>query len=300
MNNISELFESLNEPETEVTSTAIEETSVNESESEIAESDSQEETSESSEESNQEEQKLEQKESRANRRIRELNDAKKVAESKAKELEDRLAEIVRRQEEISKLPDGEMPDPSKFETMQDYINAITEAKVIHALKEQEIKRVEQEKQIAQEKYVTEVVSNYESKITEAAKSNPDIVKAYEHLNKISNHIPVEVREALLTDENAAQLTWEIATNQEILDYVVKQRPTNSIKLLAKLSSQFDIDVPDTVTPMSPTKPTAFQPNPKVPQVPKSKPATKSYEELSPSEYFRKYRSGKIDKKPWEL
>jgi len=226
MNNISELFESLNEPETEVTSTAIEETSVNESESEIAESDSQEETSESSEESNQEEQKLEQKESRANRRIRELNDAKKVAESKAKELEDRLAEIVRRQEEISKLPDGEMPDPSKFETMQDYINAITEAKVIHALKEQEIKRVEQEKQIAQEKYVTEVVSNYESKITEAAKSNPDIVKAYEHLNKISNHIPVEVREALLTDENAAQLTWEIATNQEILDYVVKQRPTN--------------------------------------------------------------------------
>jgi len=52
--------------------------------------------------------------------------------------------------------------------------------------------------------------------------------------------------------------------------------------------------------MSPTKPTAFQPNPKVPQVPKSKPATKSYAELSPSEYFRKYRSGKIDKKPWEL
>lgn len=252
-------------------------------------------------------------ETRSNKRIRELNEAKKQAESKAAELENRLRQIEARQAEIDKLAVGEMPDPSKFETMNDYINALTDAKLTAATKKMEQDRLTAERVNAEQALVSEIVSTFEQRVQIAAQSNPDLPKAVEHLNSMAQFIPVEVRHALLTDENAAQLAWEIATNQDLLDYMCKQNPTNSIKLIGKLSTQFDVDeAPAQVAQKAPTAfaptakpnaPVAFSPAakqaPKVPSVPKSGTNANSTDGLTGKKYWDALRSGKVTKKPWE-
>lgn len=245
-------------------------------------------------------------ESRANKRIRELNEAKKLAESRAAQLEAQLRDIELRKQEIDKLAEGEMPDPSKFSTMQDYVNALAEAKVQAALKANEQARLKAEAERAETAYVQEIVGTFEQKVQIAAQANPDLPKAVEHLNKLAPHIPVEVRQALLTDENAAQLAWEVATNQELLDYVIKQNSVNSIKVLAKLSAKYDVDEsPATTAKPAPNAPVAFKASgttakPKIPSVPKAGTGSKNVDSLSPAEYYRQYANGKIDKKPWEM
>jgi hypothetical protein len=246
--------------------------------------------------------------SRANERIRELNEAKKQAESKAAQLEDRIRAIEARSAEIDKLADGEMPDASKFETLQDYVNALAEAKVKAALKLNQQEQLKNERETAAKAYEQEIGSSFEQKVQIAAQANPDLPKAVEHLNKLAQHIPIEVRHALITDENAAQLAWDIATNQELLDYVMMQNPINSIKVLAKLSAKYD-PVEDTPSKAAPAavagnKPVAFTPSakqaPKLPNVPKSGASgNKNWDNMSPSQYWKAYRAGKVDKKPWE-
>ncbi len=250
------------------------------------------------------EEKQEQKpESRANKRIRELNQAKKDAESRAAQLEAQLRQIEARKAEIDKLADGEKPDPSKFATMQEYLDALTEARVNAALKAAEQNRLKAEQEHAENAYVQEIAGSFEQKVQIAAQANPDLPKAVEHLNKIAQYIPVEVRHALLTDENAAQLAWEIATNQELLDYVCAQNPVNSIKVLAKLSARYDVDeAPAKSATSAPTKPTAFTPAkqaPKVPNVPKSGTGTNASNQLTGKKYWEALKAGKITKKPWE-
>ncbi len=250
------------------------------------------------------EEKQEQKpESRANKRIRELNQAKKDAESRAAQLEAQLRQIEARKAEIDKLADGEKPDPSKFATMQEYLDALTEARVNAALKAAEQNRLKAEQEHAETAYVQEIVGSFEQKVQIAAQANPDLPKAVEHLNKMAQYIPVEVRQALLTDENAAQLAWEIATNQELLDYVCAQNPVNSIKVLAKLSAKYDVDeAPAKGATSAPTKPTAFTPAkqaPKVPNVPKSGTGTNASNQLTGKKYWEALKAGKITKKPWE-
>lgn len=250
------------------------------------------------------EEKQEQKpESRANRRIRELNQLKKDAESRAAQLEAQLRQIEARKAEIEKLADGEKPDPSKFATMQEYLDALTEARVNAALKAAEQNRLKAEQEHAETAYVQEIVGSFEQKVQIAAQANPDLPKAVEHLNKMAQYIPVEVRQALLTDENAAQLAWEIATNQELLDYVCMQNPVNSIKVLAKLSAKYDVDeAPAKSATSAPTKPTAFAPTkqaPKVPNVPKSGTGANVSNQLTGKKYWEALKAGKITKKPWE-
>ena len=108
----------------------------------------------------------------------------------------------------------------------------------------------------------------------------------------------------MTDENAAQLAWEVATNQELLDYVIKQNPVNSIKVLAKLSAKYDVDEAPTQTakPAS-NAPVAFKASgtpakPKVPAVPKTGGnGSKPTDSMSSKEYWRALESGKAGK-PW--
>ncbi len=231
-----------------------------------------------------------------------MNEAKKLAESRAAQLEAQLRQIEARKAEIDKLADGEKPDPSKFATMQEYLDALTESRVNAALKAAEQNRLKAEQEHAETAYVQEIVGSFEQKVQIAAQANPDLPKAVEHLNKMANYIPVEVRQALLTDENAAQLAWEIATNQELLDYVCMQNPVNSIKVLAKLSAKYDVDeAPAKSATSAPTKPTAFVPTkqaPKVPNVPKSGAGNKSTDNMSPKEYWKAFQAGKVSK-PWE-
>lgn len=319
MNGIEELLQSINEEaETAQTQNETQEKQTpenqNQEKPETEESGEPEETEESTESKEGEgedsedgekkpEEKQEQKpESRANKRIRELNEAKKLAESRAAQLEAQLRQIEARKAEIEKLADGEKPDPSKFATMQEYLDALTEARVNAALKAAEQNRLKAEQEHAETAYVQEIVGSFEQKVQIAAQANPDLPKAVEHLNKIAQYIPVEVRHALLTDENAAQLAWEIATNQELLDYVCMQNPVNSIKVLAKLSAKYDVDeAPAKSATSAPTKPTAFAPTkqaPKVPNVPKSGAGNKSTDNMSPKEYWKAFQAGKVSK-PWE-
>jgi len=229
--------------------------------------------------------------SRANERIRELNEKAKAAVARADALAAELAQLQARQAELDKAaPSEEEIDPAKFETMAEYIKAITDSKVSRALKAQEKELISRQSLEKTAEIERNIGNSFDEKVKEYAVVNPEIPRAVEHLTKYAQHIPPEVRMALLTDDNAAAVAWEIATNSDLLEQVIRGNPVQSIKAIARISAKHDsVD----------SKPTAFVPNkkPVVPEVPRSSASQKSTDSMSNKEAWNAYKAGKI-KRPW--
>ena len=245
---------------------------------------------------------------RANERIRELNEKAKTEKARADHLEQEIGRIRERQAELDKLTEGAEVDldPNKFESMDAYIKAVTDAKVAKAVEARDRQQLEQESAKTIQAYEQSIAKSFEANIAQYAEVNPNITAAVEHLNKYAEHIPPEVRLALLTDENGAKIAWDIATSSELLESVIRGNPAQSIKLIGKLSAKHDgIQAPTSAPVQSASKVEAFTPKgtpvaskPKVPEVPRVAGSTAtSTDKLSPKEAWEQFKAGKI-KRPF--
>lgn len=233
--------------------------------------------------------------SRANERIRDLNDKAKAATARADALAAELAALQARQAEIEKagLTESEI-DPNKFETMAEYIKAVTDAKVSTALKAQEKELISRQSDQKIAEIERNIGNSFSEKVAEYAVVNPEIQQAVDHLTKYAQHIPPDVRMALLTDENAAAVAWEIATSSDLLEQVIRGNPLQSIKAIARISARHDSAPQKAGTP-APFVPTSKKPV--VPEVPRSTASQKNTDSMSNKEAWNQYKAGKI-KRPW--
>lgn len=244
---------------------------------------------------------------RANERIRELNDKAKTEKARADHLEQELNRIRERQAELDKLTEGAEADldPNKFESMDEYIKAVTDAKVAKAVEARDRQQLEQESAKTIQAYEQSIANTFEANVAKYAEVNPNITKAVEHLNKYAEYIPPEVRLALLTDENGAQIAWDIATSSELLEAVTKGNSAQSIKLIGKLSAKYDapnntsksdgvikpLELKDDVKPSVVTKP-----SPVVPAIPKVNNNGSNADRKSARDAWKEYQT--TGKRPW--
>lgn len=300
------------EPETEVVESEtnteeVVETESNETETSEDSSELETESNENEDESDEEvvEKPVEKPKNRANERIRELNEKAKQANLKAESLENELRSLRARQAELDKLTEGATADidPNSFETMDDYIKAVTDIKVKKALEASERSNLEKQTLAKQVEIENQIGQSFESKLHAYSEVNPKVIEASQHLAQYAENIPPEVRLSLLTDDNAAQVTWEIATNAQLIETLINANPIQSIKMIAKLSAKYDKDdVKQTF--VSENKPKAFnptgnnsKPKPVIPEVPRATSnSAKNLDKMSHKEAWEMYK--KTGKRPW--
>ena len=73
------------------------------------------------------------------------------------------------------------------------------------------------------------------------KYNPEVVDAIQYIERYAEKINPQVRRALLTDDNAADLCYEIATNKDLLKLVIDGDPIDAVRAMTKWSTKFTRD-----------------------------------------------------------
>lgn len=222
-------------------------------------------------------------------RFKEINDERRELERKLSEYEQR----VRTYEESQvKVKDIQTLDELTAKFDNNEINSAEYHNTLLRLAKQEFQKEQDEKaRIAeQKKFEDDLNTNFVKKIESASKTNPEVVEAVNYITEnFAQHLRPETRYALLTDDNAGEVIYEIATNQELLEFVLKANPIDVARKIAKLSSKYDNKtVPEKPMPkveaMVPKQTTAKTPN----IGSKPSPSTRYRDDMSMSEY-RKWR-----------
>lgn len=177
-------------------------------------------------------------------RFKEVVEEKKLYRERLEQYEKELEELKSRVEPKKKeIESPDELDPNDFETVKDYLAARdkVQAEVIERnfLKRMETQKQEQEVKEREEKIATD----FNDRVSNAAKINPDVIPAVQYIERFAQHIPAQVRYALLTDENAGELCHEIATNEDFLKLVVQGNPVEAIRKMASWSAKFTREEP---------------------------------------------------------
>lgn len=172
-------------------------------------------------------------------RFREVNDEKRLYKEKVEQYEKELAELREKVAPKKKeIEDPDELDPNDFETVKDYLKArdkVQEEKIQKAF----IERMENTKrQKEAEDYQKSIISKFQENVTEAAKHNPEVIDAIQYIEGFADKINPHIRRALLTDDNAADLCYEIATNRDLLKLVIEGDPIDAVRAMTRWSAKF--------------------------------------------------------------
>lgn len=166
------------------------------------------------------------------KRFSELTKARKEAEAKVKELEDRLAaqESTRAP---TQAPDGnQKPSPDDFKDAFEYAEALAEWSAENALakREQEVKQKEVEA-----KRET-VIKTWQQKLEATKADLPD----YEVMvTSSSMSVNDTVRDAIVESDVGPRILYELASNDELAEKLSTMTTAGALKLIGKLEAQFE-------------------------------------------------------------
>ena len=220
-------------------------------------------------------------------RFKEVNEERKAYREKLEQYEKELAQY--------KTPPKEKTvddiDPADFSTVAEYLKA-REDFVAEQTEKRFIERMDtMRRQKEAEEYQNNIVKSFQTNVEEAMTRNPEVVEAVQYLEKYSNRIPAEVRLAMLTDDNAGDLCFEIATNPKLFETVMSGDVVKSIREITKWSAKFERG--DVIEKKSEAKVDHIEDiRAMVPKTVRATPTSKKDpSKMSMSEY-RAYRNGK--------
>lgn len=217
-------------------------------------------------------------------RFREVNEKKRVAEEKLAEYEAKLAAYESAQNKTKSI-----------ETVDELSNLLQGGEIDLSTYNREViklaqKEFRQELELEKErdrivKIEKDIQDSFNDKVTKATDRYPDIKEAVEHLSQYANYIPAEVRYAMLTDDNVADVIYEIASDEELLKFVLTANPIDVHRKIARISAKYDKR--EEIIEERPA-PVAFKPKVPVAPMPSRVPTT-------PGSSKRTYSAQEIDK-----
>lgn len=183
-------------------------------------------------------------------RFKEVNEEKKLYKEKLEQYERELNDLREKVEPKKKeIEDPDELDPNDYETVKEYLAARDKVQG-EKIQKQFLERMERQQAEKEVKEVeTKIATEFNERATKASETNPDIIPAIQYIERFAEHIPAQVRYALLTDENSADLCYAIATDEEFLKLVVQGNPIEAIRKMSKWSAKFE----KTATPTKETK-----------------------------------------------
>lgn len=217
-------------------------------------------------------------------RFREVNEKKRIAEEKLSEYEAKLAAYEASQNKTKSIEN--VDELSELLTNGE-IDLPTYNREILKLAQKEFRQeleIEKEKErIA--KIEKDIMDSFNDKITKAIERYPDIKDAVSHLDQYAKYIPSEVRYALVSDDNLADVIYEIASDEELLKFVLTANPIDVHRKIARISAKYDKR--EEIVEERPA-PVAFKPKVPVAPMPSRVPTT-------PGSSRRTYSASEIDK-----
>lgn len=222
-------------------------------------------------------------------RFKDVNDEKRLYKERVEQYEKELAELREKVTPSKKeIEDADELDPNDFETVKDYLKARDKVQADKIQRDfmERMENTRRQKEV--EEYQTKVINDFQSKVSEAVKYNPEIVDAIGYIEQFADRINPHVRRALLTDDNSPDLCFEIATNPELLRIVVQGDPIDAVRAMSRWSAKFTREEGIAEAPTKNKAPENIKA-----MIPKTlkgtvTKGTKRIEDMSASEY-RKYR-----------
>jgi len=193
---------------------------------------------------------------RIDKKTREAADARREAEYwKSQALKNAAAEKPTQETATKPAADNAgKPDPAKFETHAEYVEAVADWKADQKLKafqaEQEKARLLSEHQAKQKAYA--------DKIQALAEKHEDFQEALESVADIQ--IPAHINAALLESDLGDELTYELAKNREELERIVKLSAISAAREIGKIEARI-VSRTQKPTPSQETKKTTKAPKP---------------------------------------
>jgi hypothetical protein len=167
------------------------------------------------------------------KRFSELTKARKEAEAKVKELEDRLTAQESTRAPANVEPQGnQKPSPDSFTDAFEYAEALAQWSAEQALarREQEVKQKEIEARRET------VIKTWQQKLEATKAELPD----YEVMvSSSSMSVNDTVRDAIVESDVGPRILYELASNDELAEKLSTMTTASALKLIGKLEGQFE-------------------------------------------------------------
>jgi hypothetical protein len=166
------------------------------------------------------------------KRFSELTKARKEAEAKVKELEDRLAA-----QESTKAPtqapeSNQKPTPDNYKDAFEYAEALAEWSAEQALVRREMEVKQKEFEVQKQK----VIQTWQQKLETTKAEYPD----YDAMVSSSSvKVNDTIRDAILESDVGPRILYELASDDEIAEKLSTMSTSNALKLIGKLEAQFE-------------------------------------------------------------
>lgn len=173
-------------------------------------------------------------------RFSEVNRERRELERQLIERESELSrykESENKVKEVKNISDIKLENFESFDEYQSARDAILIKQIEETYHKQAEER-ENNRRVAEAE--ASLMKTFESRIAESSKSNPEVTDAINHISQFANHIPASVRYALLTDENVGEVSYEIATTEGLLEFLIKANPVDAQRRIDKISAKYDL------------------------------------------------------------
>lgn len=123
------------------------------------------------------------------------------------------------------------PNPDKFETHAEYVEALTDWKTEQKLKEREDKYARERIAETQSK----LVATYKERMEAFTQKTPDFQDVLEEVNHV--HLSPTLRDIILTSDNGPQIAYELAKNPDEYERIAKLSPTACAREIGKFEAR---------------------------------------------------------------
>lgn len=193
----------------------------------------------------------------------------------------------------------------EFADMGEYADALssiqTDLKTEIKFKDREVREQLSKEQSSQEAEEIAIGKNYDQKIESVKELYPNVNKAKDELNKVADKLHIEIRRALVMDENSGELTWALGSSKKNINYLLEasnlanktgRLPVDAIKFIGRLSSEITKDkIPDD------TDVRIAKQDKVLPKTIKQRPG-RSNDENDPVQWAKAVKEGKIKLPDW--
>jgi hypothetical protein len=138
------------------------------------------------------------------------------------------------------------PRADKFETHEEYVEALTDWKLEHRERERETKSREAQVKLEYEK----TAQSFQAKIAEFKESNDDFDDVVSDVDDIP--LPMTVQDAIRTSDVGPALMYELAKNRDDLERIVRLSPIAAAREIGKIEARISKE-PETRSEKKSTK-----------------------------------------------
>lgn len=227
-------------------------------------------------------------------RFKEVNDKMRAYEAQLAEYQAKDQKAM-----LDNLPDPDSIDPRAYKSKDEYVKAVKDA---ISARERVLVKIELEQaevKKTQKNYEKSLVDNFTRSVDIAVAINPEIEKSVTWIGSIAASINPAIREALMSEEHAAELCHDLANDDEFAEKVLNAKnPIIAIRELSRRGLQHEKEAAKGAETQTP-KPVE-KPKPEAPRVPRATPGGNAeiYKTKTAKELVRLHNLGRI-KAPWE-